>query len=93
MNQPSKPPIALEVPAQYENQEFWLVLPTNGFGDPKVRKTDPGRLSANEFALRLELRVPKHQRRVAQTIQITLPDEFTHLAKVDVSVASEGPEA
>lgn len=79
------------IPSQYESQEFWLVLPINGYGDPKIRKTDPGVLGANECCVRLELLVPKQRRRVAQTIRVKLPDEFAHLNEIEVSVPDAEP--
>lgn len=76
----------VQVPAQYESIDYWLTLPTNGYGDPRVLKNEPRRLNAGEIALKLRIRVPKRRARVVQTIAVTLPDELAHVAHIDVSI-------
>lgn len=81
-------PIEIEQPAEYDQVEYWLVLPVQGSADPRVVKREPASRPA-EFTLRLVLNVPKSTKRLVQTVEVTLPKEFTHLAQIDVAVASK----
>lgn len=71
-----------------EERSLRTVLPVQGSADPRIVKREPASRPA-EFTLRLVLNVPKSTKRLVQTVEVTLPKEFTHLAQIDVAVASK----
>lgn len=87
----NEPAAHVQIAPAYDKQFFWLILPVLGTAEPKIRKTDPGRLSAGEFCLKLEVLTPRRRTQVQQTVRVTLPEEFTHLASIDVEVAVDKP--
>jgi hypothetical protein len=83
--QPKAPDLDVKVEPKYDEEEFWIILPTHG-GTPRALRNPPQRLNTDEVELKLLLRVPKTQRRVAQTIRVTMPVESAHVAQIDVAV-------
>lgn len=76
---------------QFEVMKYWLVLPTHAGStmDPKILKTEPRGLGAGEVALVLHIRVPKTRTRIAQTLEITMPDEASHVSKIEIMVPEQ----
>lgn len=85
------PAAKVDLAPQYDTNIYWLVLSTVG-GDPRVVKRVP-QIGPHEFCLKLDVMVPKVQRRVAQTIHIKLPEEFSHLTQIEVSVPDTGAKS
>ena len=91
MNDHEVKPIEINVAARFDVIDHWIILTTNG-AQPRVLRQDPRNLAASEIAIKLRLRVPKRVRRVAQTIVVTLPDELTHVAEIEVSIPTASEE-